>query len=238
MADSSFSGKKFASSLLKEFGAWGAGNDGLRRGQLWTELAVFFGLVPLGIAVFLPASTMFPALFALTAVGLVLLHRTPGFQWSDLTRGRVDLRLVAPFAAVTFACAFAVSWATTDGQPFAFAAGNPELMVLILVLYPVLSALPQEVVFRPLWFRRYGVLMPAGPTGLVLNAAVFSFAHLMYWSWIVAAMTFAGGIAFAWAYARRGSFPLAVVLHAVAGQIVFLLGLGMFFYSGNVERPF
>jgi membrane protease YdiL (CAAX protease family) len=60
----------------------------------------------------------------------------------------------------------------------------------------------------------------------------------MYWSWIVAAMTFAGGIAFAWAYARRGSFPLAVVLHAVAGQIVFLLGLGMFFYSGTVERPF
>jgi membrane protease YdiL (CAAX protease family) len=211
---------------------------GLRRARLWAEVAVFFGLVPLGIAVFLPAATMFPALFALTAVGLVLLHLTPGFHWSDLGRGRVDLRIVAAFAAVTFACALAVSWATTGGRPFAFAAGNPGLMLAILLLYPVLSALPQEVVFRPLWFRRYGGLMPAGWPGIVLNAAVFSFAHLMYWSGIVAAMTFAGGIAFAWAYRMRGSFPLAVALHAVAGQIVFLLGLGMFFYSGNVERPF
>lgn len=208
------------------------------KARLWAEVLVFYGAIPLGIAVFLPASTMFPALFALTALGLVLLHLTPGFHWSDLTRGRVNLRVLALFAAVTFACAFAVSWVTTGGRPFAFAAGNPGLMLMILALYPILSALPQEVVFRPLWFRRYGALMPGGIPGLVLNAAVFSFAHLMYWSWIVAAMTFAGGLAFAWAYAQRGSFPLAVALHAVAGQIVFLLGLGMFFYSGNVARPF
>ena len=92
--------------------------------------------------------------------------------------------------------------------------------------------------FRVLWFRRYGAILPDGGPGLVLNAAVFSLAHLMYWSWIVAAMTFAGGLAFAWAYRRRGSFAMAVVLHAIAGQIVFALGLGMFFYAGNVTRPF
>jgi hypothetical protein len=36
----------------------------------------------------------------------------------------------------------------------------------------------------------------------------------------------------------RGNFPEAVVSHSVAGIIVFALGLGVFFYSGNVERPF
>ena len=207
------------------------------RGRLWAEFLALFIAVPVAIAVILPASSMFPVLFASTALGVVLLHRTPGFSWREL-HGAVDWRVVAGFAAVTFVMALAVSWVTTGGRPFAFAAANPGLMVAILILYPILSALPQELVFRPLFFRRYAPILPEGMAGLVLNAAVFSFAHLMYWSWIVTAMTFAGGLAFAWAYRVRGSFPLAVVLHAVAGPILFLLGLGMFFYSGNVQRPF
>ena len=208
------------------------------RSRLWAEFLGFFLAVPVAIALFLPPSAMFTALFAATGVGLGLLHFTPGFRWGDLARGRVDWRAVAAFGAVTLATAFAVSWVTTGGRPFWFAANNPALLVMILCLYPFLSALPQELVFRPLFFRRYGAILPGGGAGLVLNAALFSMAHLMYWSGIVAAMTFFGGLAFAWAYERRGSFAMAVVLHALAGQIVFALGLGMFFYSGNVERPF
>lgn len=208
------------------------------RGRLWVEFLALYGGVPLVVAVVLPASSMFPALFAATALGLVLLHLTPGFDWRELGRGGVDWRVVAGFAAVTLVIALGVSWVTTGGRPLAFAAANPGLMLAILILYPILSALPQELVFRPLFFRRYGAILPEGTAGLVVNAAAFSFAHLMYWSWIVTAMTLAGGLAFAWAYRVKGSFRLAVVLHAAAGQIVFLLGLGMFFYSGNVARPF
>jgi membrane protease YdiL (CAAX protease family) len=93
-------------------------------------------------------------------------------------------------------------------------------------------------VYRPLFFRRYGAILPRLTPAIWLNAALFSLAHLMYWSWIVTAMTFSGGLAFAWAYEARRNFPMAVVLHAVAGVVVFLLGLGVFFYSGNVRRPF
>jgi membrane protease YdiL (CAAX protease family) len=107
------------------------------------------------------------------------------------------------------------------------------------MLYPWFSALPQEIVYRPLFFRRYAAILPAGVwPGIVLNAALFSLAHLMYWSWIVAAMTFTGGLAFAWAYRAARSFPMAVLLHAVAGWIVFGAGLGVYFYSGYVVRPF
>lgn len=206
--------------------------------RLWAEAVVLFGVVPVAIAVFLPASTMFPALFAATLVGIVLLHLTPGFRWGDLRRGAVPWRVVAGFCAVTLGVALAVSWVTTGGRPLAFATANPALLAAIALVYPVASALPQELVFRPLFFRRYGGLIPGGWAAIVLNALVFSFAHLMYWSWIVAAMTFAGGLVFAWAWQVRGSFPLAVVLHGAAGVIVFALGLGMFFYSGNVARPF
>ena len=207
------------------------------QGRLRAEWVVLFLALPLTIAVILPPGSMFPALFAGTALGLWLLHRTPGFHWRDLGQGRIDPGAVAVFAAVTMVVALAVSMATS-GDPLRFVRERPGFFVLVMVFYPILSALPQELVFRVLWFRRYGAILPDGGPGLVLNAAVFSLAHLMYWSWIDAAMTFAGGLAFAWAYRRRGSFAMAVVLHAIAGQIVFALGLGMFFYAGNVTRPF
>jgi membrane protease YdiL (CAAX protease family) len=145
--------------------------------------------------------------------------------------------MVAAFAAITLAVALSVALATSD-DPLQFVRERPGFFILVMLFYPILSALPQELLFRVLWFRRYGGILPGGNAGLVLNAAVFSLAHLMYWSGIVTAMTFAGGLAFAWAYQRRGSFAMAVVLHGLAGQIVFALGLGMFFYSGNAARPF
>ncbi|MNP76346.1 hypothetical protein D3C76_1735670 [compost metagenome] len=59
----------------------------------------------------------------------------------------------------------------------------------------------------------------------------------MYWSWVVAILTFIGGWFFARAYLRHG-FPSAWALHAVAGNVLFAVGMGIYFYSGNVVRPF
>ena len=212
-------------------------------GRAWlrAEFALFYGAAPVALAVLLPPSAMFPALFAVTALGLVLLYLTPGFHWGDLTHGltRVSPGYIAVFALATGLVGYAVVQATAPQSFLRLPRTQPQLMLTIALLYPVLSALPQEIVFRPLFFRRYGAVLP-GSVGLkiALNAAVFSFAHLMYWSWIVAAMTFAGGLVFAASYALRRNFPEAVIAHSVAGVILFALGLGVFFYSGNVDRPF
>ncbi|MCX7644794.1 MAG: CPBP family intramembrane metalloprotease [Rhodobacteraceae bacterium] len=211
-----------------------------RRAWLRAEFVLFFLALPVAVAVLLPPSAMFPVLFGVTGLGLVLLHLTPGFRWRDLTRGwnRIDWPVVALAAAGTFAVGWAVMMATAPGSAFALVRSNPALMAMIALLYPLLSALPQEIVFRALFFRRYGPILPSLRPALVLNAAVFALAHLMYWSGIVAAMTFAGGLLFAWACEVRRNFPMAVVMHAVCGVIVFLLGLGVYFYTGNVTRPF
>jgi uncharacterized protein len=210
-----------------------------RSARLLAEFLGLYVLVPALIAFFLPARMMFPALFGFTGLGLVMLHRTPGFTWAELVRGfrSVPWGQVAGFALAAGLVSWGVIRATRPEAAFALARSNPALLAMIFALYPILSALPQELIFRPLFFRRYGALLPGGRVGIVLNGAVFSFAHLMYWNWVVAAMTFAGGMVFASAYLHRG-FPLAVILHSVAGWAVFALGLGVFFYSGNVVRPF
>lgn len=209
-----------------------------RRGMLLAECLVLFGAVPVAIAVLLPPRMMFGALFAFTSLGLVLLHRTPGFSWRHLRVGRVDLMQVGLFFLATLGLSWAVMEWVFPGRAFALARHSPGLLLLIVLLYPLLSALPQELIFRALWFRRYRAVLPDGRAGIVLNAAVFSLAHLMYWSWIVAAMTFAGGLVFATAYKRSQGFVMALTLHAAAGNAVFLGGLGVLFYSGNVVRPF
>ncbi len=211
-----------------------------RRARLWTEFVGFFVLTPLAVALFVPPSSMFTVLFAVTALGVLLLHVTPGFAWNDVARGwdRIDWRAVALFGTATLAAALAVVLVAAPGNLFGLARANPALMAMVVLLYPFLSALPQEIVFRPLFFRRYGPILPPLRPAILLNAALFALAHLMYWNWVVAAMTFVGGLVFAWAYEARRNFPMAVVLHALAGVIVFVVGLGIFFYSGNVTRPF
>ncbi|WP_287185948.1 CPBP family intramembrane glutamic endopeptidase [Rhodovulum sp.] len=210
------------------------------RARLWAEFGALFLAAPLVMAFLLPPSAPFPALFGVTALGLVLLHVTEGFRWSGLVRGldRIGWRAVGLFALLTAAVAGTVVALHAPEQALILPREQPALFVAVMLLYPPLSALPQEIVFRPLFFRRYGPLLPGLWPAIVLNAALFSLAHLMFWSWIVAAMTFCGGIAFAWACESRRNFPMAVVLHSVAGWIVFAAGPGMFFYSGNIERPF
>ncbi|ULB08666.1 CPBP family intramembrane metalloprotease [Cereibacter azotoformans] len=210
------------------------------RTRLWAEFVSFYLFVPVVIALFLPPSQMFLALFAFTALGLVLLGLTPDFDWSHLVRGwrAIDGPLVAGFALATLAGAVAIVLATRPERLFDLARDHPAMLVAVLLLYPFLSVLPQEVIFRPLFFRRYGALLPPGWARIVINAALFSLVHLMYWSGLVALLTFCGGLVFGWAYETRRSFPMAVVLHAVAGGIMFAAGLGAHFVAANAVRPF
>lgn len=206
--------------------------------RLRVEFATFFIATPVAVAVLVPADRLFPVLFALLVLAVALLVRTPGFPVRRLWQGRVAwLRVLLLGAIAAGLSALVVAWLRPEAWLMPGRAA-PGLLVAILLIYPLLSALPQEVMFRVLYFERYASILPGGPAGLVLNAAIFSLAHLIYWNWIVAALTFAGGLAFAHSYRDRRSFPEALAMHAVGGDVLFALGMGAWFYSGNVITPF
>lgn len=209
------------------------------RHLLWAEfVALYFG-APLAIALFLPGSLLFEALAIFCVAGLYLLWKTGNFDWRGLIRGwsRLPWREIAGIAAVSLLIGVAILWVNRPGAIFNLARSRPEFLAVIWIFYPVLSALPQELIFRPLFFHRYSALLPAGQGAITLNAAIFSFAHLMYWSWVVAILTFVGGWFFARTYLRHG-FPSAWIMHAVAGNVLFAVGMGVYFYAGNAVRPF
>ncbi|TWI35097.1 CPBP family intramembrane glutamic endopeptidase [Paracoccus sulfuroxidans] len=209
------------------------------RTRLWIEFAVLYIGAPLLIALFMPGDLLFPALAVFMVGGIALLWLTGGFDLRDLLRGwgRVPLAKVVLFGLITAAIAWWIMQTTRPDYMRPLTLERLRFLVMVWTLYPLLSALPQELIFRPLFFHRYGALFPDQRVGLLVNAAVFSFAHLMYWSWIVAILTFAGGLVFALAYVRRG-FPSAWLFHGIAGNVLFTMGMGAYFYTGNVVRPF
>ena len=169
----------------------------------------------------------------------VLLARTPGFAWRALVQGwrGLDWRHVGLVAAVTAGATGALVALLAPEQALELPRRMPGLWLMILALYPLLSALPQELVFRELFFRRYAGLFPGRGAALAASALVFGLAHLMFWNWVAVPLSVAGGLIFAHGYVARGGFPMAVVLHAVCGGIVFTSGLGTFFYHGAVGAP-
>ncbi|WP_120500628.1 CPBP family intramembrane glutamic endopeptidase [Roseovarius sp. EL26] len=211
-----------------------------RHALLWLEMIGIFVISPVIMAVFLPPNWLFSALFLLMLLGLWLLYRTPSFSYSDLYRGfsAINWAVIFGFFAATAVVCYAVVIYFAPHAAFGLARHNLPLLLMILLLYPVLSALPQEIVYRALFFERYKAILPSPGAAVVLNSALFALAHLMYWNIVVTLMTFCGSLLFAHSYAIGRNFPQAVLLHAIGGNLVFIFGLGIYFYSGNVTRPF
>lgn len=198
------------------------------------EFALLFVVLPVAAATLFPPFWVWPVLVCVTSVGLVLLAATPGFRWRSLVEGGIDWRSVGLVAVLTAVAATLLVSVLVPDRAFGLPRRSLWLWALVMLLYPLLSALPQELLFRPLFFHRYGRLFPSPRVAVAVNGIVFGLAHLLFWNWIALAMTTAGGILFALGYRRHG-FPTAVAMHAVAGCILFTSGLGTFFYHGAVR---
>ncbi len=108
---------------------------------------------------------------------------------------------------------------------------HPALWLAIMLLYPLLSVWPQEVIFRRFFFTRYqNIFGKAGP--VATSALAFGFAHIIFLNWVAVAMTLAGGAIFAADYNRTRSLGLACLEHSLYGCLIFTIGLGRYFYTG------
>ncbi len=198
----------------------------------WLELLALFVAGPLVLALALPPSAMYPALIAACIVGAVLLHFTPGFRWRSLS-GSIQLKAVALFGVITLLLASLLCLWLLPERLFFLPRQNPAILLMIAAAYPLILVLPQEVLYRPLFYRRYGHLFGSQNRAVWANAVLFSLAHLMYWHWLVFLLTFIGSFVFSHAYLKQNSFPQALALHSVAGVMIFASGLGWLFYSGG-----
>lgn len=116
-----------------------------------------------------------------------------------------------------------------------FASARPVLFTVVLFLYPLLSAWPQEILFRAFFFRRYRSLLGNEKVLIAVNALLFGLAHAFFGNWIAPALSTAGGLLFARTYARTHSLTAAALEHALWGDLIFTIGLGRYFYGGAIQ---
>jgi membrane protease YdiL (CAAX protease family) len=209
-----------------------------RKIRLWAEMLALFVGTPVLMTIFFGQYPLLPTVMAFAAISMVLLGLTPGFRMRELLKGPVlgEWRIILLFTLAVAVVCSAVALIAVPHAFLAFPVYRTELWIMVMIGYPIASALPQEVIYRPLFFRRYGALFPNVGTAVVVNAVLFGLGHLFFMNWITIVMSGFGGLVMAWAYMRHGSFLLAWVLHSLAGQIVFTAGLGVFFYHGAVAH--
>lgn len=209
----------------------------LRRAWLAGEFVLLFLVAPAVQLAFFGTLGVFGPIAVVCVVAVVLLHLTPGWRWRELVDPRGLVRWLPFVAGFTVLAAGVMAALVLWLRPYAFLSmplQRTELWLAIMALYPLLSVLGQEIVFRPLFFRRYGALLGWPWLRILINAAVFALAHLFYQNWIALSLTFLGGVAFAYAYEKSSSFPVVFLMHMLAGQALFTLGLGGFFYHGAI----
>lgn len=115
---------------------------------------------------------------------------------------------------------------------FVFLKEQPIVWAMVLLLYPFLSALPQEFLYREFFFVRYKELFKKDWILVYMSAISFSFLHIVYdnpWALI---LSLAGGFMFARTYLKTRSLFWVSVEHAIYGALVFTIGLGNYFYEG------
>ena len=124
-------------------------------------------------------------------------------------------------------------------QFLALPKNNLRLWLTIILLYPLLSVLPQELIYRTFLFQRYSSLIRGNPIHMIImSAALFSIAHLVFNNWQALVLTAMGGLMLAYTYHRSKSVICVSLEHAIWGNLFFTIGLGKYFVGGTIANMF
>jgi membrane protease YdiL (CAAX protease family) len=114
-----------------------------------------------------------------------------------------------------------------------FPRNRPDTYRTVLLLYPAMSVVVQELVYRTFFFHRYGALFGgAWWLAILLNGVLFGLGHIVIGTQLAVYGTMATGTLFAWRYAATRSFWAVFIEHTLWGALVFTVGLGRFFFAG------
>ena len=182
-------------------------NTSTSQTYLLLELITIYLILPAMIYIWSP-HPLLPFLWFIAFICGVMLFKDKSFKKNDLT---------APESL------------------FSLIKINPLLWLLVMLLYPILSVYPQELIYRGFFFHRYSNLIRNPSLSIGLNALLFGYMHIIFHNWIAVILTLVGGLYFAILYQRSHSVLFVSIVHAIYGNLLFTLGLGQYFYHGSIE---
>ena len=201
--------------------------------KLKIEFLVIYFLIPLmvifinfffseqKIFVFLP-------LFLVFFLSLYLLKKTPSFSF-DFLKKETEWKFFFLVSLIFIVSGFFYTIILDSNLLFKLPKNYFFIWIAVILFYPILSVIPQEIIFRVLFFERYSCLFKNQFLYLILNSIIFAYIHLVFQNFHAFFITLITSPIFAYAYLNK-SFKTCFLTHTVGGQLVFTYGLGEYFY--------
>lgn len=205
------------------------------KARLYLELILLFvGLPILLVAqsqIIHPSTLVLPLLILL----VLYLRANDEFELKDLFSLNISRRVWLQHLSIivlSFVFLTLYVWLTEPENLFNLVQKSPHIWLVLSIVYPLFSAYGQEVIFRLFMHLRYRPILGEGRSFVLINAALFSFAHIIYYSPLSLLLTFLAGLYLAWIYLHYRSVLFVAILHGLLGNIVFTVGLGEHFWVG------
>lgn len=209
----------------------------LRPNRRFLEIECVLLSLVLPIALYLIGmrGVLYAALWVLSVVIVSILYYEGAWKSGLINFRAVNWRNMRPMLIRFVLCAVLLTglllW-MDPGRFLSLPRERTQLWIMIMLLYPFLSVVPQELIFRTWYFYRYKSLFPEPHGMIIVSSVAFGFAHLILQNWIGIILSGVGGLIFGHTYHRTRSLALVSLEHALYGCFVFTIGLGWYFYSG------
>jgi membrane protease YdiL (CAAX protease family) len=191
-------------------------------------LILFIGLPIAYLFDFLPGLWKMLPLLIFFFYCITILKRAKNLTGSDFNLKEVKrkdwIRLII-FPVLLFTTLFFISpenmFADFD---------NPRVLIAIIA-YPLFSSLPQEIIYRKFFYFRYTELIKNKYLLIILNAVLFSFAHIYFQNYVALVLTLLGSIVFSLTYFKTKSLLFVSIEHSIYGLALLCSSMNQFFYK-------
>ena len=202
----------------------------------WFEYFSLFWLIPVLLYVFreqtAPLIIPFIVLVALLCSCILWRDEKLQKQWQRAKNmKRKHLRPLWQTFAILGLLIAAFTYIYTPDTFLDFPLNHTISWLAIIVVYPLLSVIPQEVIFRIYFFHRFKNLFASKLSCAWLSSISFGFAHLIYGNWIAVVFSFFGGLIFSYRFIQTKSIAVVMIEHTMWGLFLFTIGLGSFFIT-------
>ena len=192
------------------------------------EFFFIFLIIPSTIFFLDSSIIIFLTLYLVSILSLVILYFDKTFLFTSLKK-KIDWKFVIIFSVIFFFLGFFYVLLVDKNLLFIFPKTNFKLWLIVIFIYPFLSVIPQELVYRVFFFQRYFPNINRFYFPAFLNLVVFAYGHLVFSNMHAIIITAIVSPIFTYAYLKK-SFLTCVILHTLGGQIIFTLGLGKYFF--------
>lgn len=192
------------------------------------EFFFIFLIIPSTIFFLDSSIIIFLSLYLVSILSLVILYFDKTFLFTSLKK-KIDWTFVIIFSVIFFFLGFFYVLLVDKNLLFIFPKTNFKLWLIVIFIYPFLSVIPQELVYRVFFFQRYFPNINRFYFPMFLNLVVFAYGHLVFSNMHAIIITAIVSPIFTYAYLKK-SFLTCVILHTLGGQIIFTLGLGKYFF--------